>query len=334
MPAETEPHERTLMCWPARREIWGEELAAAHLVYAEIANQIEPFEPVTMIVRPEDRSRAAALCGPRVELVELAIDDSWSRDSGPICVLDEHGRRLALDFGFNGWGQKFGPYANDDALAARWATRAGMASRRVELVLEGGSIAVDGEGTLATTQQCLLHPNRNPDLARVEIEAVLERELGASTTLWLPFGLALDDDTDGHVDNVAAFPQPGIVLLQGCQDRTEADHERLLLNLRWALGATDARGRRLAVVEVPVLPFAAIGGERVPVPYLNLYAGNGFVIVPVTGHRADEEMLAIIGSCYPGRRVIPMPGEVLALGGGGPHCITQQIPAARRERSS
>ena len=196
------------------------------------------------------------------------------------------------------------------------------------MVARLGYIGVDGAGTLVTTQQCLLHPNRNPSHSRVEIEDQMRSALGVETIVWLPWGLSLDDDTDGHVDNVAAFAEPGRLLMQACDDPSEADHERLRINARWAKGAVDADGRPIAVVEVPVLPFVDVDAERICVPYLNLYVCNGAVIVPVTGHHADTEMLALIGSEFPGRTVLPVPGLTLAIGGGGPHCITQQVPVS------
>ena len=196
------------------------------------------------------------------------------------------------------------------------------------MVLEGGSIAVDGAGTLVTTTQCLLHPNRNPDLTKGEIEQHLLEQLGVDVVVWLPHGLALDDDTDGHVDNVAAFARPGVLVLQGCSDESEPDWLRCNVNRRWASGATDTRGRALAVVEVPILPFAEIGGRRVVVPYLNYYVGNGFVVVPVCGNAADADMVAVIAEQYPVRTTVALEvGAVLAYGGGGIHCITQQVPA-------
>jgi len=329
LPAEWEPHERTAMCWPARDAMWGELLADAEQAHAAVANAIARFEPVTMVAAPQTVERAEALCGANVEVVEQAIDDSWFRDSGPIYVVDAEGRRVATDWSFNGWGDKFVPY-DDDALASlRFAERRGDAVRTVEMVFEGGSITGDGDGTIVTTTQCLLHPNRNPMMRQVDIESVLARELGAARTIWLPYGLALDDDTDGHVDNVAAFAAPGHLVLQGCDDTSEEDWLRLGVNQRVASGAHDAAGRELEVTVVPVLPFVEVAGERVAVPYLNYYVGNGFVVVPTCGHADDDEMVALIGDQYPGRETFGLDvGAILAFGGGGIHCITQQIPAS------
>lgn len=326
MPAETAPHERTLMCWPARPQIWDDRLREAQLDYAEIARAIAAFEPVTMVARREHAELAADLCGPGIQVVEIPIDDSWARDSGPIHVLGPQGGRRIAGFRFTSWGGKFLPYDDDERLKLRWSELTGEPIEDIDLVLEGGAISVDGEGTLLTTQQCLMHPNRNPTVTRSEMERVIGEALGVSCFLWLPYGLALDDDTDGHVDNVAAFASPGLVVLQGCDDEDEDDHLRMEANRRWVQGACDAAGRSIEVLTVPVLPFVEVNDQRLAVPYLNYYVCNGGVVVPVTGHDADDDMLAIIASAYPGRTVVRVPGETLALGGGGPHCITQQVP--------
>ncbi len=330
MPAEWDPHAGTIMCWPTREEIWAGRRDHAAADHATIAAAIARFEPVTMVAPPHLVEEAAAACGEGVEVVELPIDDSWARDSGPIQAVAADGSRVVVGVGFNAWGGKFAPFEDDARLARRWAARQGEPVLEVDLVLEGGSVTVDGRGTVVTTEQCLLHPNRNPDLTRAAIEERLGAALGTVRTVWIPFGLVLDADTDGHVDNVAAFVRPGLVLVQGCGDPLEPDHERLGINLRCLRGAPDAAGEPLEVVEVPVLPFTEVAGERVPVPYLNLYLCNGAAIVPVCGHPADDEVLGLIAEQLPGREVVPVPGAVLALGGGGPHCITQQIPVTRQ----
>jgi agmatine deiminase len=309
--------------------------------HAQVARTIAEYEAVSMIVPPGPAAvRAAELCGGRVEIVELPIDDSWFRDTGPIYVTDgfaadassdgssDEAQRMATSWIFNGWGEKYAPWDQDAVIAERWAERAGHQIKRIPMVLEGGSLTVDGEGTLVTTIQCLMHPNRNPELTKLDIEERLGDELGISTTIWLPYGLAGDDDTDGHVDNVAVFARPGTLVVQGCDDPKEPDWLRMNVNARWARGSTDAAGRLLEVIEIPVLPFVEIGGERRPVPYGNFYVGNGFVLVPTVGHAADDDMLAIIAEQFPGRDAIGLDvGAILAHGGGGIHCITQQVPA-------
>jgi agmatine deiminase len=324
MPAEWAPHERTLMGWPCRAAIWGDHLDAAEAEYAGVAQAIAEHEPVTMLARPADAERAAARCGRGVEVVEMALDDSWLRDTGPVYVTG-HGRRAGVDFTFNAWGEKFRPYADDAALAERWLALGDEARIDAELVCEGGAIVTDGEGTVLTTESCLLNPNRNRALTRAEIERRLAGALGASTVVWVPY--AIDDrDTDGHIDLVAAFCAPGQVVLQGGEDPAWPGTDRLAMVRRCIEGALDASSRALRVTEVPVLPTVEIDGEIYAVPYLNLYICNGAVIVPVTGHAADADMLDIIGDSFADRVVVPVPGRILAAGGGGPHCITQQVP--------
>jgi agmatine deiminase len=330
MPAEGEPHERTLMAWPVRLDLWGDGLADARRDYAAIARAIAAFEPVLMVAPPGEAADIRHSCGHGVDVVEVPIDDSWIRDSGPIFVTGgaEGERRAGVDFGFNGWGGKFLPCDSDDALPAALLGHLGVDRFEAPLVLEGGSVTVDGEGTLITTEQCVLNPNRNPGLTRAEIEALLGDYLGIETVIWLPHGLLEDHDTDGHVDNVAAFVEPGRVLLQTALPGTP-NHERLAENLARLRAATDARGRAIEVVELEELPGTDVRGRPGCVPYTNLYLVNGAVIVPVAGDDPDRdaEVLAMLASVYAPREVVPVPGRMLAEGGGGVHCITQQVPA-------
>lgn len=321
MPAEWDPHERTIMGWPCRRELWGETYWRAKQDYAEVANAIAAFEPVLMIATPGvDAAEARAACGAGVEIVEFPLDDSWLRDCGPIYVRDSKRHRYAVHFRFNAWGEKFHPYDRDAAvggLVARWL---GDRVIPAPIVLEGGSIYVDGTGTLITTEECLLNPNRNPELGREQIEAILRRCLGVHRIVWLGQGLVEDRDTDGHVDLIAAFCSPGRVLLQAV-DEDNPNFGRCVENRERLLAAG------IDVIDLPFLPYAVVAGERVAAGYLNFYVCNGAVIVPVAGAETDEAALSIIAAAYAGREVIPVSGAVLAYGGGGPHCITQQVPA-------
>jgi agmatine deiminase len=234
----------------------------------------------------------------------------------------ENEELIATCWTFNGWGEKFVPFDKDATIATRWAAHAGHKTRKINMVLEGGSLNVDGAGTLITTEQCLLHPNRNPKLSRDQIAERLCSELGQQRVVWLPFGLALDDDTDGHVDNVAAFIGEKTVIMQGCDDKNEADFSRCATNI------SVAKDAGLTVHEIPVLPYVVTDSVRAAVPYLNFYICNDAVIVPVCGHDADSEMLALLGEFIPDRDIIGLEiGEILSRGGGGIHCITQQIPA-------
>jgi agmatine deiminase len=321
LPAEWEPHERTLMGWPCREALWGQTMARARADYAAVANAIAEFEPVTMIAADEDDVRLARRgCSEAVEVVELPLDDSWLRDSGPIYVYGDDGARCAVHFRFNAWGEKYPPWAHDAEVGGAIARRLGDQVREAPLVLEGGSILGDGAGTLLTTEQCLLNPNRNPTLSRDQIEEALREWLGVERIVWLGMGLVEDRDTDGHVDLIAAFTRPGQVLLQRVApdnpnfDNCEENRDRL-----------QAAG--IDVLELPFLPYVEVAGERIAAAYMNLYVCNGAVIVPVSGDPDDAEALGLIGEAFADREIVPVPGAVLAYGGGGPHCITQQVPA-------
>jgi agmatine deiminase len=321
MPAETAPHEQTLMAWPTeeRRDgLWGDRLEHARGDYAQIATEIAWFEPVLMVADPSDLDSARAMVGDRVEVVALPIDDAWLRDSGPIFVLTTDGERRAVHFKFNGWGGKYAPVAHDAAIGGVLAEHLGVPHDDAPFVLEGGAIAVDGAGLLVTTERCLLNANRNPGWTRAQLEEGLRSYLGVDRVVWLADGIAEDEETDGHVDNVVAFFAPGRALLQGCDDPENPNHAIALDNR----ARLEAAG--IDVVEVPHLPYSR---DNRPVPYVNVYACNGAVVVPTIGDERDAEMLGLIGSCYAGREVVAVPGAVLAFGGGGVHCITQQMPA-------
>ena len=327
MPAEFAAHERTVLCWPARDGLYGNRQAEAEAAHTAVAQAISVFEPVTIIVDHRHVERAAAVEGANITLLELPIDDSWFRDSGPTSVYAADDTRVAVNFAFNGWGNKFTPYDNDARVAAAWAEHNSDPVRQVSMVLEGGSINSDGKGTLVTTMQCLLHPNRNPDLSQAQITQHLHDELGAESVVWLPHGLVLDHDTDGHVDNVAAFAVSGQLILQSCNDEAEQDWSRLAINRKVAMSSRNSAGDTLQVVDIPVLPFVEVDGQRLVVPYLNFYVGNGFVLVPTSGNDADADMLQLIGEQFSGRKIVGLDvGTILALGGGGIHCITQQVP--------
>ncbi|HWE14207.1 MAG TPA: agmatine deiminase family protein [Solirubrobacteraceae bacterium] len=319
-PAEWEPHERTLMGWPCRLELWGAAIEQACAEYAVVANAIAAFEPVTMIANPGADARAArSACTAAVEIVELPLDDSWLRDCGPIYVYDDNGTRSAVHFGFNAWGRKFPPWDRDAAVGRLIAEHLNDPVVAAGMVLEGGSILADGNGTLLTTEECLLHPSRNPSLSREEIESELRRLLAVEQIVWLGQGLLEDRDTDGHVDLIASFTGPGAALLQAV-DESNPNVSRCQENRRRLNAAA------ITVTELPFLPYAKVGGETIAVSYLNFYICNGGVIVPVTGAETDADALAIIAGAYPDREVVAVPGLVLAYGGGGPHCITQQVP--------
>ncbi|MDQ2700045.1 MAG: agmatine deiminase family protein, partial [Actinomycetota bacterium] len=254
------------------------------------------------------------------------IDDSWLRDSGPIIVTGDGGARAGVDFRFNAWGEAFTPYDKDAAVADRLLTYLGIERREESLVLEGGSIAVDGDGLLVTTEQCLLDPTRNPGLDKDEIDVELSRALGVERVVWLDQGLLEDADTDGHVDNICAFVEPGRALLQTVADESDPNWA----NTRKNVVRLEAAG--IDVIEWDLLPrIEREDGEPVVVPYMNFYVANDALIVPVGGvdPDMDAEALKRLAGLFPGREAVGVDGRTLALGGGGIHCITQQVPATR-----
>lgn len=325
MPPEWAPHERCVIAWPARASMWGDLLGAAKDDHAEIARTISRYEPVLLVARPGEGAEAAAACEAGsydIEVVEWAIDDSWARDIGAIVVTDGAGRRAGVDFAFNSWGEKFLPYDEDARFAERMCAHLGLDRYDAShVVLEGGSVNVDGAGTVITTEECLLNPNRNPDLSKDHLEAELETWLGVERVVWLPFGLVEDDDTDGHVDNVAACVAPGVVVAQTTADRTNPNYGRLHRNIE----VLEAAGYEVRTVDV--LPYAEVRGETVVVPPTNFYLANHACIVPVTAGADLDKALDAVQAAIPDREVVGVPGSVLAFGGGGVHCITQQVPA-------
>lgn len=327
MPAEWSAHEGCLMAWPVREDLWGGVLDDVKEEYANVARAINAFEPVTMIAPPGHGDEARTRCGDGITVVEIAQDDSWFRDSAPLFVLDADGNRAGVDFRFNAWGRKHSPYDSDDRISALILEHLGVERIASDMILEGGAITVDGEGTLITTEQCLLHPNRNPGMNREEIETELKSRLGVDKVVWLPYGGLLDTETDGHVDGVCAFAAPGKVVVSLPDDPAHPDYARMRANRAVLEATTDAQGRPFEIIDVPQTVFVEMAGGEVEVSYLNYYVANGGVVVPVAGLPRDDEALAVIEAAYPGRKVVGVRAPGIAYGGGGVHCITQQIPA-------
>ena len=326
MPAEWAPHELTLIAWPQREEAWrGTGIEEARRSHAEVVGAIAAFEPVLLVVHPDQAESARrAVTAEGVELFAAPIDDSWLRDSGPIFVVDGKGGRAGVDFRFNAWGEAFTPYDDDDAISARILDHLGIERIPSEMVLEGGSITVDGAGRLVTTEQCLLAPTRNPGMDREGIEEELGERLGVEQVIWLGEGLVEDLDTDGHVDNVAAFIGPDRAVVQAVREEGDPNHAALSENV----ARLEAAG--VEVETLDLLPRIEREGEPVVVPYMNFYFANGAAIVPVGGYDPDmdAEALERLGRLLPGREIVGIDGRTLALGGGGIHCITQQVPVA------
>jgi agmatine deiminase len=329
MPPEWAAHARSWMAWPCREPLWRGNIEQARDAYARVAAAIVPYEPVTMLVRPEQAGEARRRLPPGIDLLELPLDDSWTRDIGPTFLRDGSGRLAAIDWRFNGWGGKYPDHRADDAVAGRLAAHLGITCFSAPLILEGGAIHVDGEGTLLTTEQCLLNANRNPGLDRAAMEAALADWLGIRRVIWLGEGLA-EDETDGHVDNVACFARPGLVLALVAEDAGDANHAALADNLARLGAARDAAGRALEIVAIAQPAERRLNGVRLPLSYINFYFANGAVIAPVFDDPADQPALDTLARIFPERRILAVPALDIVAGGGGIHCITQQQPVAGR----
>ena len=349
MPAEFEPHDGTWMVWPERPDNWRLGAKPAQEAYAEVAAAIAVSEPVTMAVSHRQFEHARNVLPPGVRVVEMTTDDAWVRDSGPTFVIDDAGGRRGVDWHFNAWGGLEGglyPEWHDDDLVARKILEIEGADRyRAPIVLEGGSIHVDGEGTCLTTEECLLNHNRNPALSREQIEEQLRAHLGVEKILWLGLG-TFEDETDGHVDNIACFVRPGVVALHWTDDESDPQHAISADALRRLEGMTDARGRALEVHKLPMPgplymtddeargvdaaegTAARAGGARLAGSYANFLIANTRAVVPQFDLPTDAEALSILRGLLPDLDVVGVPGREILLGGGNVHCITQQVPRA------
>lgn len=329
MPDEAEPHMRTWMAFGAQLDIWGKKLLP--VVQQELANialAIARFEPVAMLVRPQDMATATRLMGTKVELVEQMVDDFWMRDTGPVFVTHADGKKAGVDFNFNGWGKKQ-KHAHDAKVAAFVAARARVARLSTSLVLEGGGIEVDGHGTAIITESCVLNANRNPGVSKAACEAELMRLLGLKKILWLP-GITGKDITDGHTDFYARFAAPGVVVAGYDADPASYDHAVTQRHLALLREMTDARGKQLEVVvmEGPSTVRQRYAGKDFAAGYINFYVCNGAVIAPEFGDvTADANARDTLKDLFPKREVVQLNIDGVAAGGGGIHCTTQQEPA-------
>lgn len=329
MPAEWQKHARCWMAWPCREEIWDGRIEETRRAYAEVARAIAEFEPVTMIANPGDVAAASLACGRGVDILPMDIDDSWMRDVGPTYVVDGKGGIAGCDWHFNAWGNTYEFYNNDAKLAELLLAHQGIRRLDAPFVLEGGAIHTDGEGTLLTTESVLLNPNRNPGMSREETEQALRDWIGAEKIIWLPAGYH-EDETDGHVDNVACFVRPGVVLAASCPDRSDPNYEIFSTNLDVLRTGADARGRALEVLTVDQPTRMEENGNRLSSSYVNLYIANGGIVMPGFEDRRDNAAYRTIAQAFPDHNVVQVPSTDIIRGGGCIHCITQQQPEAER----
>jgi agmatine deiminase len=288
------------------------------------------FEPVTVIVNEEDKAKVEALFAgnDRVDCLVVEHNDAWLRDNGPTFVVNDQGDVAGVNWKFNAWGGKYSPWDLDDAVAPQIIEHYGKRRFDAPLVMEGGSLHVDGEGTLLTTEECLLNPNRNPELSREQIEEYLKRYLSVEKIIWLNRGLS-GDETDGHVDNVACFAAPGKVIIQVCNDPSDDNYAFSQENLRILREATDAKGRKLEIIEIEQPPYREYDGDRLTLSYLNFYFVNGGIVLPVFGGDAEEtdrKAVEALQAAFPDRVIRTVDGMAVIAEGGNVHCTTQQMP--------
>lgn len=326
MPEEGAEHERTWMAFGPSATIWpGVALEAVRSELATIANTIAQFEPVTVLLRPCDEAAAKRLLDPSVELLITDIDDVWARDTGATFVRQHSGSLAAVDFNFNGWGNKQ-QHAHDAHLAKTMSKHSSIEHVRSQLVMEGGGIEVDGQGTALITESCVLNDNRNPGWSKGDVEDELRVILGVQKVIWLP-GIAGYDITDGHVDFYARFAQPGVVLAHSTEDPASFDAAVTEQHAEILHTATDAAGRDLRLEILPEPSLNADLPADYAASYINYYTCNGAIIAPRFGDAAaDEYAQSVLSSLHPDRVVLMLPIDALASGGGGIHCVTQQQP--------
>ena len=351
MPAEFEPHEGTWMLWPERPDNWRSQARPAQQAFAAVAAAIARFEPVTVGASPQQYVRArAALPARSVRVVELSGADAWMRDTGPSFVVNQAGDVRGVHWRFNAWGGLYRDHRLDDTVAQKVLELAGAARYCAAFVNEGGAIHVDGQGTVMVTEQCLLNRNRNPTMTRAGIEAMLRRYLNVRSVIWLGEGV-IEDETSGHIDNLACFARPGEVCLTWCDDRNDPQYRVSADAYERLMDARDARGRRLKVHKLvspgplymsrreaaglasgtAIRPLRA--GTRLAASYANFYFANGAVIVPMLDRRTDATVRRQLRAIFPQRRIVGVDAREILLGGGDIHCIVQQQPARIRRRS-
>lgn len=328
MPAEWEPHARCWMAWPYRSDLWAGNLAATQQAYANVANAICDFEPLTMVAPPAHTETARQLLDGKVSILPVEIDESWTRDNGPNFVVNDKGELAASIFHFNAWGQKHKPWGKDAALGHRLAEYLGIATFSSTVFMEGGGINVDGRGTVLTTEQCILHENRNPGLRKEDAAAALCDALGAENVVWLP-GDPEDRETDGHIDGIACFLGPGKILVEICPARGTARYDNMQANLEAVRNATDANGRAFEVVTIEEAYEAERLSDIFACSYINFYIANGAIVMPAFGIDRDQDARRQIAALFPDREVVQVRIPDIALGGGGIHCITQQQPQSK-----
>lgn len=343
MPGEFEPHKGCWMIWPERGDTFRLGARLAQRAFAQVAETILAFEPVTMCVSFEQYENARYRLHEDIRLIEMSSDDAWARDTCPCFLVNRTGGIRGVDWRFNAWGGIFSPYNKDEAVAGKILELEKTPRYSAPLVLENGSIHADGQGTLLTTEECLLNPNRNPGLNKKDIEWYLKNYLNVEKIIWLKKGVYMDE-TNGHVDNLCAFSAPGEVVLTWTEDRSDEQYAISEEAFDILSNEKDAQGRSITVHKIPqpgpltITAEEAEGfdvaadakmrkkGDRLAASYVNFYIADNGIIMPLYNDPKDQTAVEILREIFPGRTVKGVPAREILLGGGSIHCITMQEP--------
>ncbi len=331
MPAEWEPHWATWLSWPHNPHSWPGRFEGIASIWARLVRELRQVEGIRIAAGTGDVLRQAQeMVGdlPNVELFDIPTNDAWMRDHGPIFLISEccQPPLVLVDWRYNAWGNKYPPYDLDNLVPRQIAERLGYYRFVVPLVLEGGAVDTDGRGTLLAARNCLLNPNRNPYVSQEFLSECLKAFFGVARIIWVEAMIA-GDDTDGHVDQLARFVGPRVVVVASEQDPADINYGPLRELWRQLSAAEDAEGRPVELIPIPMPRPIEIENQRVPASYLNFYIANQLVIVPAFDDPADVQAQNILGRLFPGRRVVGLPARDLCWGLGAYHCITQQEPA-------
>jgi agmatine deiminase len=334
-PAEWEPQAATWIAWPHNRHTWPVNFDRIPSAFVNFIGALAKVQPVHVLSGPAGVQPAATDLlhdVPNIHVHSVATNDSWIRDYGPTFVRRrDDGSLVGIDWRYNAWGGKYPPYDLDAQASESICRTLGCPRSMSALHCEGGGLETDGQGTLLTTSSCLLSPNRNPGWTREMIATELRRQLGVQHILWVDGGGLQGDDTDGHIDQLARFVAPGVVVAATSSYRDDPNRSGLEKNLRQLEQAQDAQGNPLTVHPLPTPPPRTIGGQRVPESYCNFLLANGIVLVPTFGHPAsDEYAMDLFARLYPQRSIVPVASQELIGGLGALHCLSQQQPATNQ----
>ncbi len=347
MPGEHAPQTSVWLAWPTRPDNWREQALPAQAAFAHFMERLSGYVTVKVAVLPEHEAQARAMLPAQVQIFPMAYNDAWMRDIGPTMVVNADGEKRAVNWGFNAWGGEldglYDDWSDDETVATRIAEIEAVQRYDAPLILEGGSIHSDGEGTVYTTEECLLHPSRNPDLTREDIEAHLKDYLNVEKVIWLEHGL-FNDETNGHIDNLLHVVKPGEVILTVCDDPTDPQYAISQAALSVLAEQTDAKGRPIKVHPIPMPGplymtadeaaglkqpdrMAREAGERLGGSYANFLICNGALFYPQLDADKDQIAAEVLQKAFPDYVLVGIPARDILLGGGNLHCITQQMPA-------